>query len=180
MSPFLPTPLENVQGGELLCSASTKDETQVDVSQRRGFKKNMTVSDKTADYCSKTIFLDEASLLENNNQDNGRLLCCVTPLKWFKKAKKKKSCTRCDSASSRLRPTALPVGCRLGTEGRRTQGCIVPPWQFNDPSVRWFNTQHAVLHLKTIMRTLPPLGCKVFPYRSTNSTVKTEHQGSSY
>lgn len=112
-------PIRKCSGGKLLCSASTKDKTQVYESQR---------SDKTADYCSKNIFLDEASLLENNNQDNGHLLCCVTPLKWFKKGReKKKSCTRCDSASSRLRPTALPIGCRLGTEGRRTQGCIVPP-----------------------------------------------------
>lgn len=80
MSPFLPTPLENVQG-ESYCVLRQQKTRQVYESQR---------SDKTADYCSKNIFLDEASLLENNNQDNGHLLCCVTPLKLFKKRERKK------------------------------------------------------------------------------------------
>lgn len=183
MSPFLPTPLENVQGGNycvlLLCSASTKDETQVYVSQRRDFQKNMTVSDKTADYCSKNIFQDEASLLENNNQDNGRLSCCVTPLKWFKKGKKRRS--------HALDVTVLRLGsvqplCPLAADSARRGEEHRDVLSRRDSSMTLLcgGSTHSTLHLKTIMRTLPPLGCKVFPYRSTNSTVKIEHQGSSY
>lgn len=70
----------------------------------------MTVNDKIAHYCSKNIFPDEASQLENNNHDNGLLLCSVTPLKCLKnRKKKKKSCTKCDSASFLLHPTACPL-----------------------------------------------------------------------
>lgn len=70
-----------------------KRETHITVSPRWSFFKGgkpMTLSDKTAHYGLKKIFRDEAPQLENNNHDNGLLLCSVTQLNRLNKKREKK------------------------------------------------------------------------------------------